>query len=609
MADYGYATWDDMDRRATLITDARLYLNRSVDCMQGDVLDNVATVRLLASVCGRCDQPSDAIKHYENAYNMLPDHEAEGHSEQEHEKIKSIRVEILTEKASALATLEQIDEALQTFNEARRLHGEEPLAGTILDNITLLFIKEDETDGRRLMEVLKSWSEKERNSWFTYLFVDWVPINGVARLQRAAKSTGETDLLIGWLTALAKTLPAQSLHLFNIRGAIAHIYYPMLGDVEKGKTLRQELLTTKTKPDPAYEDTMNETRTRHRMQLADILFYEFQTTADPAKKEEIMEALRLLPSAHDDEGDDKHIRESHVDMLRANMLRIMGPAKEYQRYMDELFRKCIAGLEDSVSWNDLSSLRLLSKVLASLDSLEHDARIAISAQFSVLDRAIHGQDTESEQSETTSDKDVGETNAGPDAGSDAELDAGQDTAREDGPLATSEVVRNDSPTDEVHNKKVKDITEEPLEETQSPAELEGPDTGEPEAGELDEDLTGGGVYCDGQCGVDIYSWTRPIYYCLVCPSCDLCEDCHSKRLKQTKGELEEPWLSFCGANHRYIKGPMKGWKGIRNGAIRYRDTEITVTEWLRGLKEERWPNAWKIFWTRQGGLKDIGVED
>jgi hypothetical protein len=54
---------------------------------------------------------------------------------------------------------------------------------------------------------------------------------------------------------------------------------------------------------------------------------------------------------------------------------------------------------------------------------------------------------------------------------------------------------------------------------------------------------------------------------------------------------------------------MKGWKGIKNGIIRIGDEEITVKEWLRGLKEERWGNAWTVFWTRQGGLKDIGVED
>jgi hypothetical protein len=371
----------------------------------------------------------------------------------------------------------------------------------------------------------------------------------------------------------------------------------------------------KTKPDPAYEDTMNETKTAHRMQLADILFSEFQTCADPTKKETIMETLALLPSAHDDDDDNKNIRESHVDMLRANMLRIMGPAKEYQKYMNELFTKCIAGLEDGVSWNDLSSLRLLAKVLASLDSLERDARIAISAQFSILDRETHGQDTESEQSETLSDKDGGEGDAEQEPATESEepTQSGavtvQDAVKESEQPVESGEIRIDSPTDEARGIDDKAASDEPVEEEQNSTKSEDLKSDESESAELDEDTTGVGVFCDGQCGAEINSWTQPFYYCLVCPSCDLCEDCHSKRLKQTAGEIEEPWLSFCGANHRYIKGPMKDWKGIKNGVIRIDEDEVTVKEWLQGLKEERWQKAWEGFWTRQGGLKDIGVED
>ena len=93
----------------------------------------------------------------------------------------------------------------------------------------------------------------------------------------------------------------------------------------------------------------------------------------------------------------------------------------------------------------------------------------------------------------------------------------------------------------------------------------------PEPVKLDEDIIGWSIFCDGRWGVTIESWTQPFYYCLICPSCDLCEDCHSKRLKQPAGEIEEPWLSFCGANHRYIKGRMKDWKGIKNGVVRIGD--------------------------------------
>lgn len=75
--------------------------------------------------------------------------------------------------------------------------------------------------------------------------------------------------------------------------------------------------------------------------------------------------------------------------------------------------------------------------------------------------------------------------------------------------------------------------------------------------EPDEDIGGPGVHCDGSCRTSMESWSQPFYYCIVCPNCDLCEDCHSKRIKQTQGIMEETWLSFCGTNHRYIKAPIK----------------------------------------------------
>jgi len=611
LSDYGSTTWDEPDRREALFTEATLHLKRAVECMRKDVLEDIATIRLLASAYRRCDKMLDAIKYYDDSYNMVPNHDADGSAKEDLEQTNPIRVEILLEKASAYSAIGQVDEALHAYNGARRLQGEKPLAGTILDDITQLFQNDDDTDRRRLMEILKSWSEKERNSFFTYNFEDYVFERTVKRMQKAALLCNETDLLIGWLTSLANTVSPQSLQLFNMRGAIADIYYPMLGDIENGKTLRQELLALPTKPNLAYEDSMNEAKTRHRMDLADILLCEFQVTADPTKKEAIMNTLRDLPSAHENDENIKNIRESHVDMLRANMLRIMGPAKEYESSMKELFKKCVAGLEDSISWNDSSSLRLLAKVLASLDSLEADARIAISAQFSILDLAIHGRDLEPEQSETPSNE------------SDNEAGAGQEPVKEESEsLNESGIVRNDSPTDEAHDIEDKNLPEESIEEKQDPTELREPEGTKTESDEetdsdkLDEDVfPAGGLGCDGPCETSITSWTQPIYYCLICPNCDLCEDCHSKRVQQTKGvepteeKTEEPWLSFCGANHRYIKGPMKGWKGVKDSIIRYGKTEITVTEWLRGLKEERWPNAWKIFWTRQGGLKNIGVED
>lgn len=93
------------------------------------------------------------------------------------------------------------------------------------------------------------------------------------------------------------------------------------------------------------------------MQLADVFLYHFQSSVDPTKKEVIIEELPHFSVTYTKADD--NIREFHVNMLRANMLRTMSPAKKYQTRINELSSKCICGLPNSVFWNDSSSLRLL----------------------------------------------------------------------------------------------------------------------------------------------------------------------------------------------------------------------------------------------------------
>jgi hypothetical protein len=249
----------------------------------------------------------------------------------------------------------------------------------------------------------------------------------------------------------------------------------------------------------------------------------------------------------------------------------MGPAREYQNALDRIFKTCINGLEDNVSWNDSDSLRLLVKVLASLDGLERDARITLSAQFSILDRTIY---LDSEASEESSDAETADQT-------------------DDEEPSTTAPIEEHTATD---NAETTDTEDAPQEKDT---------TKENSAAASDEDLTDFYVFCDGKCETGIHSWTEPFYLCLICTNTDLCAKCHSKRLEWNTEGGEEPWSSFCGKNHHYVKGPMAGWKGIKAGVIRIGEEEIPVKQWIKELKEERWPKAWEAFWLRQSGLKDI----
>lgn len=78
-----------------------------------------------------------------------------------------------------------------------------------------------------------------------------------------------------------------------------------------------------------------------------------------------------------------------------------------------------------------------------------------------------------------------------------------------------------------------------------------------------------------------------MYLCLTCPSTELCESCYEREVKNRRvgSEQDETTIYVCDDNHRYLKGCMKGWKGIKIGVIRIGDEELLVTEWIRGLKE------------------------
>lgn len=245
----------------------------------------------------------------------------------------------------------------------------------------------------------------------------------------------------------------------------------------------------------------------------------------------------------------------------------MGPAREYQNALDRIFTTCINGLEDSVSWNDSDSLRLLAKVLSSVDGLEHDALIALSAQFSSLDQ------------KPEFNEDSNETKAV----DDADKEESSTKAPEEEHTAT------DEKSTEVNS--VQEETNANKETTASP--------------ESDGDLADFWCGCDGTCNKYTKSWTEPYYLCLICTNTDLCAKCHSKRLDWNSQGGESKWTTFCGKNHHYIRGPVAGWKGIKSGVIRIGEDEIPVKRWIRELKEERWPKAWERFWVRESGLKDI----
>ncbi|KAF2014213.1 hypothetical protein BU24DRAFT_492906 [Aaosphaeria arxii CBS 175.79] len=645
------------ERKLEVQQEAIDYLNKSIETTGDDFFEKSATYMLLILCYARKLDWQKAIDSTENSLLYFK----KAHEGATPEKLKVLEGFVYewwfyTEKAGYLDKAGSKDEALEMYNEARRLVSstkEEILDGWYLDEITRILDESVDPDGQRLMKVLKEWTEKERNAWVTYCINLNLGIDVLGRMYRAAKLTGEMDLVIEWLVTIEKTIPPKSFLAFKFKLTLAEVHSKVLKDDEKAKEALHAALEMHPKVDGSDEDAVTFFISSARMDLAALIWNQFRASSDPERKEALLGEIKSLPGMRTED----ELRESHIGMLVANMLRIMGPAREYHRQMQLIFKTCIDGLEDDVSYNDSDSLRLLAKVLSSLDGLEHDARITISSQFSIMDRNIHDNESSNAGSENGDGSNAGDDAEGapdvdavneepsPEANPDGgEAKAGNGEGQTSADMKPEEKSveeppkqeRHDTPLDGSESPQVngstdnKEATSENVDESKAdstdvdnkdgdkPAEGEANGTdaeadksdeeGDEEKEDEDEDDQDIGEYyvgCDGGCGTSISRYTESFYLCLVCPNVDLCEDCHTKRQAWNRGESEPSWQSFCGDHHHYIKTPMKNWRGIKDGVIRIGEEETTVKEWIKGLKEERWPAAWNNYWTRQSGLKDI----
>jgi hypothetical protein len=181
-----------------------------------------------------------------------------------------------------------------------------------------------------------------------------------------------------------------------------------------------------------------------------------------------------------------------------------------------------------------------------LDGLECDARIAISSQFSILDRSIFfGSEAESSaSSENREAKALGSHNTANEATT-AENEEAEDKTESLGTEITgstssdsASIVEQGSPPSKIstsapnQDNTLDDITEP---ETANENELQiALVENAKEQDDTQDTIPDYYIDCNGTCGTRIKKWTEPFYLCLICPNTDLCEECHTKRLAWNK---------------------------------------------------------------------------
>lgn len=215
-------------------------------------------------------------------------------------------------------------------------------------------------------------------------------------------------------------------------------------------------------------------------------------------------------------------------VILALMTRKIGSPVEFQRLLDTSFNSSVAGLTDSVGWNDFDSFRLLAKVLACVPGLERDAQIALSCQFSITDSSVDHGDSDA-SSETKSGPivpDEVQPGTTPGAASNEQVAIQDQSSNTESASADEEraIAKTTKITIDKTLGTPEPIMTKEVQVIESRIAASEDDEGE-------EDLTpedSRWMYCDGDCNKEYTSWkgVGPVYFCVQCSNCDLCEDCY-----------------------------------------------------------------------------------
>jgi hypothetical protein len=329
--------------------------------------------------------------------------------------------------------------------------------------------------------------------------------------------------------------------------------------------------------------------------LSDIIYHEFKSESDPKQKGKLLEEMRQLQERKSGGSlDEIETASSYSAINLARMIRKMASSLEYEEVMNNIFSACIHGLTDTVGSNDSGSLVLLSKVLTCVPGLEKEAQTALSAIFSITDPNVnHDSGPEDSSSSDPSGKTEAED---PDWKTEPEDEDG--TADKDLPDGKKVPIGDEKvnacltgqadakvPPDDMPAQKTVNISKNISDAW----------------GDLIPDIE---QTCDGM-GEAIKGWTTgSVYLCLICANCCLCEKCYDKVQQRNKDGTWDHWRSFCGENHKYIKGPIEGWKGVTDGYMTIGNETTKFSDWLTDLKDKKWKEAWENFWRKEDVFQD-----
>ncbi|KAF5492119.1 hypothetical protein CGCS363_v010369 [Colletotrichum siamense] len=450
---------------------------------------------------------------------------------------------VCTTYARAQTELQNFDSALQYYTEAKKSDpdGITP-ASDLVAELSVFYRKADQAG---YIKALRSWTLLERITWLASNYATEGE-DRLALLCDIAVQTGEKQFIVEFYeqaVAFLDNLDADT----PLRLDLAVVYFEACKDAEKALTTLNEVFDSH---DTVFVYPITSVTPVWVMRMALTLMTNvqvelFRQSRDPIYKAERLQSLSSLMerplSLHI-----PHI--SPIDTISyriglSYMYWVMGPKATFEETLQKLFKESFEGLSDYIKWNDgtyvwtlTQALALLSRALGNDDTLRRYARIVGSALLSRLTRS-----------------------------------------QEDDNSAGGK-------------QKVSHITEGDDHESE--------DNSHEDEGDL---LSDSWYTCGGFC-----SPARPFrrwgdgsaYLYITFETGMICEECQTECDAMKRGEGTGKARYFHGIGHDYVKLPVEGWRGVKNGMLRLDGEEpVLFNDFLKKLQTEVIENAWDRLWS------------
>ncbi|KAJ3963160.1 hypothetical protein N0V92_000142 [Colletotrichum tropicale] len=450
---------------------------------------------------------------------------------------------VCTTYARAHTELRNFDSALQYYTEAKKSDpdGITP-ASDLVAELSVFYQKADQAG---YIKALRSWTLLERITWLASNYATEGE-DRLALLCDIAVQTGEKQFIVEFyeqVVAFLDNLDAGT----PLRLDLAVVYFEACKDAEKALNTLNEIFDSHdtvfvypiTSVTPVWVMRMALTM------MTNVQVELFRQSRDPIYKAERLQSLSSLMkrplSLHI-----PHI--SPIDTISyriglSYMYWVMGPKATFEETLRKLFRESFEGLSDSIKWNDgtyvwtlTQALALLSRALGNDDTLRRYARIVGSALLSRLTRSQ------------------------------------EDDNSAGGKQKVSHVTEGDKHGSE--------------------------DSSHEDEGDL---LSDSWYTCGGFC-----SPARPFrrwgdgsaYLYITFETGMICEECQTECDAMKRGEGTGKARYFHGIGHDYVKLPVEGWRGVKNGMLRLDGEEpVLFNDFLKKLQTEVIENAWGRLWS------------